>query len=104
MLLYLKHWWLKSKVWVGIAFAVIGTILSAWLIGKREGRQEEKISYSEKEVDKIAETAKNELIRNKAETENTVEKIQNANEVKNETSNLSDDAVINELRNKWSRD
>lgn len=104
MLIYLKHWWFKSKVWIGIAVAIIGTVLSAWLLGKREGRSDEKISYSEKEVDKVAESAKNEVIRNRAETEKTVEQIQNANEVKNETSNLSDNAVIDELRNKWSRD
>lgn len=104
ILTYLKYWFLKSKLWIGIAFAIGSSVLAAWLLGKREGKTQQREVFSEKEIARAEETAKNEVIRNRAETDKIVETIQNANEVKNETSNLSDDDVVAELRNKWSRD
>lgn len=93
----------RFKFWIGICIAMIGTVFSFWLFGKRSGKAEQKEEQFIEEINEIAVKATNEIIRKEAEVETVVEVLENANDVQKNVSNLDDASVINELRDKYTR-
>jgi len=96
----LKKFYLQFQIYI----LIIGGAIGAWFIAKSMGRKEQmQENYKDKmkEHEKIAAV---EIVKQNKQNEAVVKAVTNSNEIKNENATLSDDAAINKLRDKWTRD
>lgn len=98
--------WALRKIWayVAAALSILAMGLTLWFsarkIGKTEGQAE---AADERAADREA-IAVRRVNETTAAAEREVQAVQGANDVQTANAGVSDAAVVDELRNNWSRD
>lgn len=106
MMLY--AWLAKAgaKLWAGLAAvgAALLVIFGFYQNAKRKGKLEAEQQHNEEEVKRIDSEAVRRVEQAHEQADREVQTIKAAKDETDKVNRLSDDAVIGELQDKWSRD
>lgn len=82
--------------------AVVGGLCAAWFAGKTKGAAKAEVKAAEQRTKDNEEVAAILVQQNKAASDSEVEAVVKANEQVEDVNAMSDDAVMRELRERWT--
>lgn len=87
---------------MGLLIACVG-IIGVWFGAKKAGKADADVASAEQRTADNEAIAVRQVNEARAAADSRIDKVANANEALNEVNNMSDDAVLNELRQSYGR-
>ena len=99
----LSFLWLKLAKWAALVGALLAGLFAIWKTGKTSGAAKEQVKAAEAKTQVNEAIAVREIERTQAEAQKTVSTVEAANDAGKNIDALDDNAVREQLRNRWTR-